>query len=306
MQEPRNVVEHGLRRAIVSVAVIAAMIEIIDTTIVNVALPTIQGNLGADSRKAPDRHRLHRGQRGRHTAHAVAAARFGRRNYFVVSIASSRSPRSCAASRALPELVFFRIIQGLAGGGLISTAQTILADTYPRSDARAGTGIFAMGVIVGPAVGPVLGGFITDDLSWRWAFFVNLPIGSAGRRPRGDDAARSRKTAAPQFDAIGLSLLASAWDRCNTCSTKDRRYDWFDDLNIRLFTALAVVGMAALSGGPCVPEYRWSISRAQIAAGRGGKRPRRGAWCESLWFDSSCSRNTCKNSRSALPQRFRV
>jgi DHA2 family multidrug resistance protein len=243
-----EVIEYGLRRILVTLAVIvAAMIEIIDTTIVNVALPTIQGNLGAD---------IGQGAwivTGYIIANVIVIpltpwlqTRFGRRNYFVASIiVFTLASLFCGIADSLPELVAFRIVQGLAGGGLISTAQTILTDTYPRAQQGLATGIFAMGVIVGPAVGPVLGGFLTDQLSWRWAFFVNIPIGIlaavlAATMLR--DPERPRRL---PFDAIGLALLIAGLGSLQYVLDQGQQNDWFADPSIAVFSAVSALGIIA-------------------------------------------------------------
>lgn len=246
MSAPVSVVEHGLRRVIVSLAVIAAtLLEVIDTTIVNVALPNIQGNFGVP---------VDQGAwivTGYIIANVVVlpitpwlAARFGRRQYFFASIVIfTVASLMCGVASSFGALVFARILQGLGGGGLISTSQAILRDTYPLEEQGKAQGIFAMGVIVGPALGPVLGGWITDNLTWRWAFFINLPVGIAAatliwmylRNP----AAPQRK----KLDWVGLGLLALGLGAMQFVLDQGQQYDWFDDTNIRLFTALAVGGL---------------------------------------------------------------
>ena len=243
-----DVVEVGARRAIVTLAVIvAAMIEIIDTTIVNVALPTIQGNLGAD---------IAQGTwivTGYIIANVIVIPitpwlqmRFGRRNYFVASIVVfTIASFLCGISSSLGMLVMFRLLQGLAGGGLISTAQTILSDTYPRSQQGLATGIFAMGVIVGPAVGPVLGGVLTDVLSWRWAFFVNVPIGAlaaflAATYLRDPEAPR-----AVPLDRVGLGLLAIGLGSLQYVLDQGQQNDWFSDGTIVAFSLVSAAGIIA-------------------------------------------------------------
>jgi MFS transporter, DHA2 family, multidrug resistance protein len=274
MMEPRNVVEHGLRRAIVSVAVIAAtLLEIIDTTIVNVALPNIQGNFGVP---------VDQGAwivTGYIIANVVVipitpwlAARFGRRQYFFASIVIfTIASLMCGLAPTFGALVFWRIVQGVGGGGLISTAQAILRDTYTLDEQGRAQGIFAMGVIVGPALGPVLGGWITDNLTWRWAFFINLPVGIVAATLIWNYLRNPIKPRAMKLDWIGLALLAVGLGSMQYVLDQGQQYDWLSDPNIRLATLGAAAGIAGFiwwtlrSGIPVVDLH--VLRLRQVAAG---------------------------------------
>jgi DHA2 family multidrug resistance protein len=242
------VVERGLRRAIVSVAVIAAtLLEIIDTTIVNVALPNIQGNFGV----AIDLSAWI--VTGYIIANVVVipitpwlAARFGRRQYFFASIVIfTFASLMCGLSHSFGQLVFWRIVQGLGGGGLISTSQAILRDTYTIEEQGTAQGIFAMGVIVGPALGPVLGGWITDNFSWHWVFFINLPVGIVAGALIWSFLRNPSEPQYKKLDWVGLGLLALGLGSMQYVLEQGQQYDWFDDGNIRLFTFLSLAGLAA-------------------------------------------------------------
>ena len=242
-----SVVEYGWRRAIVSLAVITAtLLEIIDTTIVNVALPNIQGNFGVS---------VDQGAwvvTGYIIANVVIIPispwlqeRFGRRAYYLTSILLfTFASVMCGLSGSFGQLVFWRLVQGVGGGGLISTSQAILRETYPLKEQGKAQGIFSLGVIVGPALGPVLGGLITDNASWRWAFFINIPVGLLAAAAV---YAVLRNPSAPQknkrLDWMGLGLLAMGLGSLQYVLDQGQQYDWFADPNIRIFALLAAGGL---------------------------------------------------------------
>jgi DHA2 family multidrug resistance protein len=238
----RNVVEYGSRRTLITIAIVTAtLLEIIDVTIVNVALPNIQGNFGATVDQAA----------WIGTGYIIANVvvipltpwlqrRFGRRQYYAASIGIfTLASIMCGLSGSLEALVFWRIIQGIGGGGLISTSQAILRETYPADKQGMAAGIFAMGVIVGPTIG----GIITDQLSWRWAFFVNVPLGILAvvivltmlRNPE-------RPTKMP-LDAVGLGLLAVGVGSLQYVLDQGQQKDWFDDGSILACAIIAVLGL---------------------------------------------------------------
>jgi DHA2 family multidrug resistance protein len=224
------------------------MLEIIDTTIVNVALPNIQGNFGVS---------VDQGAwvvTGYIIANVIVIpitpwlqARFGRRAYYLASIGIfTMASIMCGLAGSFSALVFWRLVQGMGGGGLISTSQAILRETYPPEEQGKAQGIFSLGVIVGPALGPILGGIITDNLTWRWAFFINIPVGVL--------AAAAvyfvlRNPAAPQknkrLDWIGLALLAVGLGSLQYVLDQCQQYDWLADPNIRIFTFVAAAGLVS-------------------------------------------------------------
>jgi DHA2 family multidrug resistance protein len=245
---PRDVIEYGWRRTLITIAIVTAtLLEIVDVTIVNVALPNIQGNFGASVDEAA----------WIGTGYIIANVivipitpwlqrRFGRRQYYVASIVIFLiASVMCGLSGTLEELVFWRIVQGLGGGGLISTSQAILRETYPNSEQGKAAGLFSMGVIVGPTLGPVLGGIITDDLSWRWAFFVNVLPGLMAigivlwllRNPE-------KPTKMP-LDFVGLGFLAVGIGTLQYVLDQGQRKDWFDDQSIVVCAILAVLGLVS-------------------------------------------------------------
>ncbi|HEY6326476.1 MAG TPA: DHA2 family efflux MFS transporter permease subunit [Candidatus Cybelea sp.] len=242
------VVEHGARRAIISIAVITAtLLEIIDVTIVNVSLPNIQGNFGVGVDLGA----------WVVTAYLIAnvvviplnpwfAARFGRRQYFFGSICLfTAASLMCGLSNSLGQLVFWRLIQGLGGGGLIATSQAILRDTYGIKEQGKAQGVFALGVIVGPALGPVIGGWITDNWNWHWIFFINIPIGIIAATLIYNFLRNPAEGHYRKLDWIGLILLCIGLGSMQFVLENGQQYDWYDDARIRWFTFTSVVGLAA-------------------------------------------------------------
>ena len=164
---------------VIITVVTASLLQLIDTSIVNVTLTQMMGNLGAT---LGDISWVVTGYTAANvvmiTLSGWMSAKFGRKTYFTFSIILfTVASIFCGTSTTVSQLIFFRIIQGLGGGGLLSTAQAILIDTFPREDIGMANAIFGMGVIVGPSIGPTLGGYLTDHFSWHWVFFVNIPVG---------------------------------------------------------------------------------------------------------------------------------
>lgn len=239
--------EVGFKKWIITFTVItASLLELIDTTIVNVAIPQIQGNLGATLEDIA----------WLSTGYAVAnviilpmsgwlGSRFGRKNYFLTSIiVFTIASFLCGNATSLEELILFRILQGLAGGGLISTAQAILLETWPREDVGIATALFGLGAVVGPTVGPTIGGYILEISDWPWIFYVNIPIGILAayctivfikKTPRDGKG--------KPIDWWGIALLAISVGSLQTLLEKGESEDWFATPYIVVLGATSLFGL---------------------------------------------------------------
>jgi DHA2 family multidrug resistance protein len=244
----RDVVEVGLRRVIVVVGVMAAtLMQTLDTTITNVALPNIQGNLGASQDEAT----------WIVTAYTIAAIivipltpwlqdRFGRRNYFVASIVGfTIASVLCGSSGQLTELIFWRVVQGAFGGGLLATAQSILRDTFPPKQLALSQGIFALGAIMGPALGPPLGGVLVDSASWNLVFDINIVPGAFAAIVLALTLKDPGKAVAGKVDVVGLLLLAAGLGSMQYVLTEGEQNYWFADPIIVLMTIVMIASLVA-------------------------------------------------------------
>ena len=246
LTKDRDVSETGSRLILITLGIIAAtLMQTLDSTIVNVALPTIQGNLGATQ------------QEGAWvvTGYIISAvivipmtpwlqARFGRKQYYSVAIIGfTIASILCGIASSIQQLVLYRIIQGLFGGGLIATGQASLRDTFPRHLLGASQAVFALGAIVGPSVGPTVGGWLTDNYSWNWVFFINLVPGIFAAVIM---LTMMRNPSDPKpipIDGIGLALLAMGLGSLQYILDEGQRNDWFTD---PLITALACTSAVAI------------------------------------------------------------
>jgi len=237
--------EHGLRKWIITITVIvASLLELIDTTIVNVALPDIMGNLGATLDDAG----------WIVTGYAVANVivlpmsgwlgdKFGRKSYFITSILIfTGASFLCGHAHSLSELVAFRLLQGLAGGGLLSTAQAILIETWPREEIGMATALFGMGAVVGPTVGPTIGGYIVKHFAWPWIFYVNIPVGAIAAFCVSVFVHESPKYAKGKpIDWWGIAFLAIGVGSLQVVLEKGESEDWFAKTYIIVLTFTAIV-----------------------------------------------------------------
>jgi DHA2 family multidrug resistance protein len=245
---------------IVAVAVIVpTFMEVLDTTVANVALRYIAGGLSAaeiDSEWVITTYLA---------ANAIVlpitgwlASRFGRRRYFLFSIAVfTASSLLCGLATNLGELIFFRALQGLAGGGLQPCSQGILLDTFPQEKQGSAQTAFGLAALLAPVVGPTLGGYLTDQYSWRWIFYINVPVGIAAfffcaavvRDPaylQEEVAAMKKKVFS--FDNIGLGLLVVMIVAWEVLLSKGQEWDWLGDPfgRIQVLGVLFVLGLIGL------------------------------------------------------------
>jgi MFS transporter, DHA2 family, multidrug resistance protein len=241
-----DVAEFGTRRILIVVGVmVAALMQTLDSTITNVALPTIQGNLGANQDEAT----------WVITAYTIAAIivipltpwlqnRFGRKNYYITSIVGfTLASIACGASETLPTLIFSRVVQGAFGGGLVATGQSILRDTFPPRQLGTSQGIFTLGAVMGPALGPPLGGLIVENWTWNWCFDINILPGAFAAMllfALLRDPERAKST---PVDFGGLILLAVALGSMQFVLTEGEQNYWLQDAMIALMMLVCVLAL---------------------------------------------------------------
>ena len=232
---------------------LAAFMEILDTTIVNVSLPHIAGTLSASYDEAT----------WALTSYLVAnsivlpiSAFFGRligrKRYFVICIAAfTVCSFLCGISTNLGELVIFRVLQGFFGGGLQPNQQSIILDTFPPSQRGKAFSLTAVATVVAPVLGPTIGGWITDNFSWRWVFFINIPVGlltTFAVMALVEDPPWARAKSKVSIDYIGISLIAITFASFQIMLDRGEDDDWFTSDFIRTFAILAAVGAAIACG----------------------------------------------------------
>ncbi len=245
-----NSMETGFRKWIIVITIITStIIELIDTTIVNVSINTMSGNLGASLEDTA----------WVITSYAIAnviiipmtsflAEKIGRKQYYIGSILLfTLASALCGFSTNLWELVGFRFLQGIGGGALLSTSQAILFETFPVKERGTASGIFSLGIIVGPSIGPVIGGYIVDNLTWQWIFYVNIPIGIMAavlsyfylRPSKKSDDTRS-------IDWLGIALLALGIGSLQIVLERGETDDWFSANYIIILSTISAIALSIL------------------------------------------------------------
>ncbi|MBT1702437.1 DHA2 family efflux MFS transporter permease subunit [Chryseosolibacter indicus] len=243
----------GFARIIIVLTTIsAAIMELIDTSIVNVALAQISGNLGATIEDTS----------WVITSYAIAnviiipltgffARLFGRKNYYLASIILfTVASYMCGNSGSLVTLVIWRFIQGIGGGALLSTSQAILFDAFEPSKRPMAAGMFGMGIVLGPTIGPTLGGIIVDNYSWPLIFDINIPFGIVAmlltyRFVPDDTDAQLNARKSVYIDYLGIFFLSIGIGSLQYVLERGETEDWFNDNWIVVLTGVAVVSLAS-------------------------------------------------------------
>jgi DHA2 family multidrug resistance protein len=233
-------------RAIITVcAMLATLMQALDSTIANVALPYMQGSLAA----TPDQITWVL------TSYIVAAAimtapvgwlaaRFGRKTLFLVCLAGfTVASMLCGVAESLGQMVIFRLLQGLFGAGLVPLSQAAMLDLYPIEQRGSAMALWGMGVMVGPILGPTLGGYLTEHYDWRWVFYVNLPFGLLAIAGLMIFMKEERGTANSRFDWIGFGALSLGIGALQLMLDRGELKDWFGSTEIVVETTLAALGL---------------------------------------------------------------
>jgi DHA2 family multidrug resistance protein len=259
------------RWAIALTVTLATFMEVLDTSIANVALPHIGGSLGASQDEAT----------WVLTSYLVANAVIlpasaylttfiGRKKFYMICVALfGLSSMMCGLAPSLPILIFCRILQGAGGGGLAPSEQAILADTFTPKQRGQAFALYGLAVVVAPAIGPTLGGWITDNFDWRWIFFINVPIAILSLfltnrlvedPPHIRREVKESKLYGLKLDFFGFGLLATGFGSLEFILDKGQEDDWFGSHVIVFFTALCIASLVTL--------IFWELHELKV-----GKRP---------------------------------
>jgi DHA2 family multidrug resistance protein len=232
---------------VTAAVLIGTIMAVLDSSIVNVALPDMSGSLGATITE------ITWVVTGYILANVIImpiigllSARFGRKRFYVASVVLfTLASMACGLVRTLPMMVLFRVIQGIGGGVLITVSQAILRETFPPEEQGFAMGLYGMGVVLAPAFGPTLGGWLTDQYTWPWIFYVNVPIGVVCVlmliRYVHDPPYLIRERG--QLDWSGLALMAIGLGALQLMLEKGEEKDWFESRLIVILALVAAVGL---------------------------------------------------------------
>src|ERR1700732_1713078 len=230
------------RPAITACIILAVIMQALDTTIANVALPYMQGSVSASADQI----------NWVLTSYIVAAAimtppsgflanRFGRKRVLMVAIAGFVAASVlCGIAQSLLEIVAFRLLQGFFGAALVPIAQSILLDIYTPEERGSAMALFGVSVMVGPVLGPVIGGYLTDQFSWRWVFYINVPIGLIAFAGVSAFMRETKLTSAAKMDWLGFGSLSVAIAALQVFLDRGAQLDWFSSFEILIEATVCV------------------------------------------------------------------
>lgn len=255
----------------------ASFMEVLDTTIANVVLPYIAGGMGVSSDEASWVVTTYLVANAIIlTASAYLAKRFGRKSFFIVCLMLfTVSSLMCGLAPSLSAMLVFRLLQGFAGGGMVPVAQSILADSFPPEKRGQAFALFGIAVVVAPVVGPTLGGWLADNVSWRWCFLINVPVGVLAtaaiatilREAPGAAAERAAwRQRAGGFDAIGFALVATFLGALELVCDRGLEDDWFGSTFI--IEAMCVCALAFVLMVPWEMRHRQPAVDVRMLATR--------------------------------------
>jgi MFS transporter, DHA2 family, multidrug resistance protein len=232
-------------RVLVAVSTMfATIMQVIDTTIANVALPHMQGGLAATQDQIT----------WVLTSYVIAAAitmpltgwmsgHFGRKRIFIISVVGfTIASGFCGAAQSLPQMVLFRLLQGIFGAALVPLSQAILLDIFPREQRGQAMALWGVGIMVGPILGPTLGGYLTDEFNWRWVFYINLPVGALAWLGIALTIPETERDRDRPFDFFGFAMLSLGMGGLQMMLDRGALKDWFHSTEVIVEAALAALG----------------------------------------------------------------
>jgi DHA2 family multidrug resistance protein len=244
----------GSHKWLVAIAVmLGATLEVLDTSIVNVSLPHMQGSFSASVDEVT----------WILTSYIVAngimipltgwiSTRLGRKRYFIISVVIFViASGACGAAQSLVQMVIFRIVQGAAGAAMIPSSQAIMMETFPPEEQGLAMSVWGLGMLTSPMLGPTLGGWITDNWNWRWNFYINLPIGTLAAIlvyifVHDPDFMRKARSNARRIDYMGVAYLVVGLGLLQIVLDRGQRADWFAAPWVCAFTVIAVAALVLL------------------------------------------------------------